>query len=102
MKKKKSDPLAVEILKNIRNDRARLEEYLVGLLNIEHPEAHGEVIVKAADALSKTTAHLIDVLKVRSKERSSGPGVDDPLTDDEKEEVYGEIDRRRGPDGKVN
>ena len=94
---KTADELMEEIAKNVREDRARLVEICDALLSIcktgdfEDPAgkaAIAEPFAKIADSLTKSNAQLVEVAKLRAKDKKPS---EDEFSDQDLEDAYTNI-----------
>ena len=99
------DRLCEEAHSNARDDRARLDSYLQGLINkskndVEYAALAAEAIVRVSDCMAKLNAQVIQIaqLKLKSSFVTSRP-EEDPI---EPEAMYDQIGDPPGLDEERN
>ena len=100
MAKKTSEELIEKVIVNIDEDRKRLVELYSKIETVARSEADvlglaavSEHLVKIADSLTKQTAQLVELAKLRQKAEGIKPDIDG-LSNEDYEELYNAIDSR--------
>jgi hypothetical protein len=107
-KETSSDEVMQEALDNARSDRKRLEEHLASLneqigmlVGPDSPITVANILdmaTKATDSMTRSNSQILEVAKLKvKKEGPVGDGKPQNLNDDEKEDMYEEIE-----DGQAN